>query len=161
MNKTVDLWRGYRIIKLFKMGKTTNLIVSGVSGLLFAAGWWIFIDGSAYRHKFTDSAGPFMFYLPGILATIGLFILNNLDKKLFQEGGWGDEAETWEKILIVISVMLHLAAIIACIWVYAARKGDRDIWEKKWQGISSIIQTFLIVISSCVWRFLWKDNEGW
>lgn len=143
------------------MGKTSNLIVSGISGLLFAAGWWIFIDGSAYRDVKYGGAGPFVFYLPGILATIGLFILNNLDKKLFQEGGWGEETETWEKILIVLAVMLHLAALIACIWIYIDKKEHRQIWERKWQGISSIIQTFLIVISSCLWRFAWKDEESW
>ena len=142
------------------MGKIRNFIVSAVSGLLFAAGWWIFIDASAYRdHAPGYNAGPFVYYIAGILATIGLFLLNNLDKRLFTSDGWADEVAVWEKILIVVSVMFHLASLIAAIWIYAVRKGDHNVWETNWQGISQIVQTILIIASSLVWRFLWKDDE--
>ena len=141
--------------------KTRNLIVSAVCGLLFAAAWWIFIDGSAYRDYKGFGAGPFVFYIGGILATIGLFLLNNLSKELFQKDGWGDDVAIWEKILIVVSVMFHLAALIACIWIYAVRKQDHSPWAKQWQGISSIIQTCLIIATSLIWRFAWKDPDSY
>ena len=139
-----------------------NFIVSGISGLLFAAGWWILIDASAYRdHTPGLNAGPFVYYIAGILATIGLFLLNNLDKRLFTSDGWSDEVAIWEKILIVVSVMFHLASIIAAIWIYAVRKNDHKVWETNWQGIAQIVQTILIIASSLVWRFLWKDPDAY
>ncbi|EAY21748.1 putative membrane protein [Trichomonas vaginalis G3] len=155
------------------MGKTSNLIVSGIVGFLFAVAWWIFIDAAAFHDHAGEGAGNFVFYLPGILATVGLFLLNNLPNPLFESGdAWGaEETPVWQKILIVISIMLHLAGLIMTIWVFAHwnKKGYLDTnypgfkptKVKQYLGIASIVQTILIIISSLLWRFAWISEENY
>ena len=101
------------------MSKTSNLVVSAISGILFAAGWWIFIDGVALASSKGESTAQFFIYLPGLLATLGLFLMNNLPNDLFHTDSWGsEEIEWWHKALVVLSVMLKLASMIMSVWVY-------------------------------------------
>jgi hypothetical protein len=57
------------------MGVDAGKAGSYAAGLLFAVGWWIFIDGAAYA-DYHDSRIPFNFleYLPGILSTLVFFL---------------------------------------------------------------------------------------
>lgn len=155
------------------MVKVSNLVVTGITGFIFAVAWWVFIDACAFRDKHAGGAGPFVLYLPGILATLGLFVLNNIRNALFENGdAWGaEETAVWEKILIVVAIMLHLAAIICAGWVFGAwnKKGkfdleiagitpSRPLW---YQGVAMIVQAVGIVAASCLWRFGWRSEESY
>lgn len=154
------------------MVKVSNLIVTGLSGFIFATSWWVFIDACAFRDKYGGGAGPFVLYLPGILATLGLFILNNIRNALFEKGdAWGaEDTAVWEKILIVVAIMLHLASLICAIWVFADwnKKGKFDLEvsgispsKPRWyQGVASIVQAVGIIVASCLWRFAWRSEDS-
>ena len=142
------------------MSRTSNLVISSICGVLFAAGWWIFIDGFSYADANGNNAGPFYMYLPTIFATIGLFLFNNIRDEVFQSGTSAEDIEWWEKLLIVISCVFHLAAIIESIWVYLGKDDVRSSNIKKWRGISSIISAVLITLASFAWRLLYKDPDA-
>lgn len=131
-----------------------------MTGILFAAGWWIFIDGFSYADRNQSNAGPFYMYLPGIFATIGLFILNNIRKEVFAQETTNEDILWWEKLLLIVAVIFHLASIIESIWVFCGKHIDKQSNAIKWRGISTIIQSILITLASFGWRFLWYDPDG-
>ncbi|KAI8851141.1 hypothetical protein BC829DRAFT_387433, partial [Chytridium lagenaria] len=58
-------------------------VVGYISGALFAMGWWAFIDGVTYsssREPALPNAIRFEDWLPGILSTISLIIVNLINK---------------------------------------------------------------------------------
>ncbi|KAI8831326.1 hypothetical protein BJ741DRAFT_617318 [Chytriomyces cf. hyalinus JEL632] len=69
-----------RVAKLFP---SRTMAVGYSSGMLFAMGWWLFIDGVVYastRNKDELPAVRFEDWLPGILSTLSLIIVNLIDK---------------------------------------------------------------------------------
>ena len=44
----------------------------GISGALFGGGWWFWVDACAASH----TQVPFVQYLPGIVATLALIMIN-------------------------------------------------------------------------------------
>jgi len=145
------------------MSKTSNLVVSAFCGIFFAAGWWFFIDGVAYASQKGHPTAGLEIYLPGILATFGLFLINNLPNELFSSdaGFWGSEEIEWyHKALVVLSVMLNLASMIMSVWVYFGKKFHTNpSFEIKWRAQTSIIQSGLISLASFLWRFGWKKPD--
>ncbi|KAH0790230.1 membrane protein [Histomonas meleagridis] len=141
---------------------TRNIVLSAICGLFFAAAWWIFIDGvSVVDVKDPDQgAGPFYLYCPGILATIGLFLMSNLPSFMFSKEDTGEETSLLQKLILVLSVACMLAGIIVAIWCYVAKKGDRDTGLKQWRGVSMIIQSIVISLVSFAWNFFYKDPNG-
>ena len=139
-----------------------NLALDAICGLLFAAGWWMFIDGIAYADTQPgEGAGPGYLYAPGLLATIGFFLMSNLPYNMFHKDGWGDETTWWQKAILVLSVMMEFAGIIVGAWLYAERKNDRNAVYKQWRGVSAIIQSVLITIASFTWNFLYHDPDAY
>lgn len=140
------------------MGKTLNIVITVISGVLFSVAWWIFADGIA----FTDiqpgyGRGDFYLYVPGILTTIGLFLMSNLPTSMFEKDN-NDEHTWWQKLILVISVLCYLAGMICGIWCYVEKKKDRQTRFTKWRGISSIVQPILITLSGFLWNYLYYDD---
>jgi hypothetical protein len=136
-----------------------NLVLSALCGFLFALGWWLFIDGTALADVHGDGGGPAWIYFPGILATIGLFLMSNLPPSMFQKNNSQDTL-WWQKGLLLLAVMLKSAALIVAIWCYVANEEHRNNSYNKWRGVSVIVQSILIAGSSFAWNFLYQDPEG-
>ena len=52
----------------------------GISGALFGGGWWFWVDACAASH----TKVPFVQYLPGIVATLALIMINAIRRYVFQ-----------------------------------------------------------------------------
>ncbi|OHS92907.1 membrane protein [Tritrichomonas foetus] len=144
-----------------KMSNKCNYALDVICGLLFAASWWMFADGVASVDvKPGFNAGGFYLYVPGILTTIGFFLMSNLPTSMFQKDNT-DEHTWWQKMILVLSVMCKLAGIICAIWCYIDKKADRSTSFLKWRGISTIVQSLLITASSFLWNFLYKDEDSY
>ncbi len=48
----------------------------GLAGALFGGGWWFWVDACAASH----TSVPFVQYLPGIIATLALIMINAIRK---------------------------------------------------------------------------------
>jgi hypothetical protein len=133
-----------------------NLVLSAVCGFLFAAAWWMFVDGTALADVKGDNAGPAWIYFPGILATIGLFLVSNLPPSMFQKEN-SEESSTLQKTILLLAVMCKSAAVIVAVWCYIAKEEDRVGGYKEWRGISVILQAITISCVSFAWNFLYQD----
>jgi hypothetical protein len=144
------------------MVHAANLVLSAVCGFLFAAAWWLFVDGTALADRKGHGSGPAWIYPPGILATLGLFLISNLPTTMFQKGS-SEESLWWQKGILLVSVMCKCAGIIVAIWLYVinAEKGDGDNGYVQYRGIATIVQTVLISITSFAWNFLYQDPNSY
>ena len=141
--------------------RSFNIALSAICGFFFAVAWWIFVDGLSYCDvQPGNNAGPFYLFCPGVLCTIGLFLMCNLPTSMFAKEDTGDEIQTYQKIILIVAVMFKFAGIIVAVWCYAAKKGDRNTNAKRWRGISTIIQSVVITLVSFAWNFLYKDPNG-
>ena len=134
-----------------------NTVLTIVCAFFFTAAWWIFVDGVSMVNSKGSGTGPFYIYLPGILTTIGLFLINNLPTFMFSKEDTGDEATTLQKAILVISVVFLLSGVVVGFWLNFSKKVDRSTSIKRWRAISAAIQSVTILIVSFVWSFLYRD----
>jgi hypothetical protein len=145
------------------MAGTFNTILSAICGFFFAVSWWLFIDGAALadRKEAGEGAGPFWVYVPGILSTIGLFLMSNLPPSMFQKDN-SDEHTGLQKGILVLSVICLFAGVIEGAWCYASppKSLHTEGGYRQWRGISAIIQAVVIAIISFAWNFLYRDPNA-
>ena len=139
---------------------TGNIILSSACGFFFAVAWWLFVDGVSIVDASGDNAGPFYLYVPGIMATIGLFLMANLPAHMFSKEDTGEDTTVLQKVILVLSIICMLAGIITAVWTYIEKKSDRNTSNKQWRGASTIVQSILISMVSFAWAFLYKDPNG-
>lgn len=144
------------------MSSKCNIVLSAVCGVIFAAAWWIFADAVAYADtKPGQNAGKFEIYVPGILATIGLFLMSNLPTSMFAKNS-GEEHTWWQKLILVLSIMCMLAGIIESVWIYVAKKNSlKEHSYTDYRGIAPIAQSIMITVISFAWNFLYQDPNAY
>lgn len=118
-----------------------------MSGALFGAGWWFWVDAVAC----SSNKIPFTQYLPGIVATLALIMINLVrredlsDYDPFDDGGYC-RSRFW----LFISYMVSFGAVAGGVWVllqdYAFNKnlGDASVWP----GVAVMFQVTCILASS-------------
>ncbi|KAH0790232.1 transmembrane protein 50A [Histomonas meleagridis] len=136
-----------------------NVVLTSLVGFLFAASWWVFVDGVSLSDVNNSGTGPFWLYCPGILTTIGLFLISNLPTYMFAKEDTGEETTVLQKIILVISVICLFGGVAAGIWLNASKKVDRSDSFKKWRAIAALIQSCVITLISFAWCYLYVDPE--
>ena len=137
--------------------KSCNTAIAIVSGLLFSIGWWLFIDVLCVASTQGYGAGKVFEDIPGILVTIGMFLLLNLPDEMFVHDSYGgNEAECYQKVILAISIVLLLGGCIESIWQYSALPRYKAPNPKDVSNIGPFViaQTVCITIASLLWRFL-------
>ncbi|GAA97549.1 uncharacterized protein L969DRAFT_42600 [Mixia osmundae IAM 14324] len=147
------------------------------SGALFAIGWWFFLDAcvqSSHSHPPPDAPYDsvpvhvrFEDWLPGLLATLGMIIVNLIDKQRLDsddEGGMlGGVAWKARLFLFIGFAMMAagLAGSIAFLVIkyiipdYSAEYGFTTYW-----GIANVVQNVCIMLSaSILWVAQNADSE--
>jgi hypothetical protein len=138
-----------------------NVALSAICGFVFAVAWWLFVDGCAIAGVNGSGKIPFWVFCPGILCTIGLFLMSNLPPTMFQkDNGAGDETTGLQKAILLFAVMFKASGVIVAIWCYVAKAHDRVGGYEEWRGISTIVQSVLIVSASFAWNFLYQDPNA-
>jgi len=135
-------------------------ILSYSSGILFAIGWWIWIDGVAYAFHLPEETNRPVFghWVPGIVSSIGLLMINAVnwtDLDGFGFGGLDDEVQKRARIWLLFSFTMAFGGIIASIWISSVNWFSRPATEKQtdWPGVALILQNCLIFISGLCFRF--------
>lgn len=142
----------------------SNKYVSIAAGVFIAAGWWMFLDGVVA--SYSEGKVKFYEFLPPIFSTIGFFLINGLPSDMFTKNGntWGDEVECYVKAILVLSIVLLFGSIVASIWIFLAVpmfQGDDVPKLVQWRGISEIAMTFCSLVSTFIWRFMWRDPSAY
>ena len=92
----------------------TKKYVGYVSGLLFAVGWWIFIDAIVYDKGHPAIIRPtIQDFIPGILSTLALITVNMVNRKHLS----GNEYERYVNFKNYIQMASGNAAARGCAFV--------------------------------------------
>eukprot|EP01006_Ploeotia_vitrea_P011781 TRINITY_DN31293_c0_g1_i1.p1 TRINITY_DN31293_c0_g1~~TRINITY_DN31293_c0_g1_i1.p1 ORF type:complete len:141 (-),score=2.29 TRINITY_DN31293_c0_g1_i1:139-561(-) len=136
-------------------------IFAYVSGALFAAAWWVFIDGTVSSGVKYD----FVMWLPGIIGTAGFFMINSTkpaqltggDGGFLGEGGGSNKFRVW----FFLSVLVSFLAVIAAVWIKLDYGKVKNDWSQHpWTGTSLIIQSAILIISAfCFWGARYRPSD--
>ncbi|KAJ3226269.1 hypothetical protein HK099_005266 [Clydaea vesicula] len=102
-------------------------IVGYVAGALFALGWWLFIDGVSFAATRSPAvAVPISFedFVPGILSTFSLIIVNLINKETLNADDFsfgGNHVAAKARGCAFIGVTMALSAIIGAISIMCVK----------------------------------------
>ncbi|GLC37889.1 hypothetical protein PLESTB_001505800 [Pleodorina starrii] len=114
------------------------------SGALFGAGWWFWVDAVCISHHKV----PFDQYLPGIIATLALIMINCIRRDdMVEYDPFDDATYCRSRLWLFLSYIVSFASIVAAVWVmlaHYARNPDYSAAEK-WPGAAGIFQVTFIL----------------
>lgn len=86
-----------------------------LSGILFATGFWIFVDAALYSK--VANAGTvhitFVDWLPAICSALGMLIVNSIDKSKLTSDNYGETSMAWKAKLVLFIGFALLAGGLA------------------------------------------------
>ncbi|GAX76275.1 hypothetical protein CEUSTIGMA_g3719.t1 [Chlamydomonas eustigma] len=118
-----------------------------VSGVLFGAGWWFWADAIALSpHRV-----PFDQYLPGIIATLALVMINLIRKdELADIDPFDDASYCRARVWLFLSYVVSFASLVAAVWVMIQHYSSNPDFTpaEKWPGAAGIFQVSFILGSA-------------
>jgi|UniRef100_A0A7S4FR13 hypothetical protein len=124
---------------------------SYLAGALFAVGWWFFVDGWVSFGKEHEGKYKFVMWLPGLLGTFAFLMVNMTKPSELNQTSMFDETNANNvKIWFFFSILVSFASIIAAIWITVA---SEDLKEQQYSGVTLILQSISLLISSLVFWF--------
>lgn len=141
-----------------------KMLTGYISGLLFAASWWLLIDAAVLNSVRKLDLDPII-WLPGILSTVSLIIVNLIDRQsLSGDDNSYDSANVGVKARAIAFVGLTVGlgsiggalAILSLKFIIPGLEG-----AAMYLGIAVSVQSFLIFFSSMSFWFGRNSNaEG-
>jgi len=134
-------------------------ILSSLSGVIFAIGWWIWIDANVFLstvNKIDPVQIQFEYYIPSLGGTLALLMINAVSwQDIHDSGFWGNGPRA--KIWLLASFVVAFLSVIGSLWVAIA------IWFSPpashnqplslYPGFAIIIQNVLIFVAALLYRF--------
>lgn len=134
-----------------------NTLVSYVSGLLFAIGWWFWIDGVVIFQRDSSTPYPFLYSVPGVVATLAFIIMSALPQgPLFRDSdSYMDESgpRAGYRLAMFITLFCLFGAFMGSILIYSLSPDAAN-----YSGVTIILQNILVPLSSIFFRFARSDN---
>ena len=126
---------------------------TGVSGALFGAGWWVWIDAvtCAYRKI------PFAHHLPGIIMTLSIVLINCVGKGELSNtfGNQSSRAKLW----LLVSYVISMAALIGSLWSLAQKYAPTP---HAWGGVAGVLQcAFILAGGLMFWGVRGQSDYGY
>uniref|UniRef100_A0A7R9V005 Transmembrane protein 50A n=1 Tax=Chlamydomonas euryale TaxID=1486919 RepID=A0A7R9V005_9CHLO len=115
-----------------------------LAGALFGAGWWFWADAVAL----SPTKIPFDHYLPGLIATLALVMINLIRKdELAEIDPFDDATYCRARVWLFISYVVSFSSIVAAVWVLIAHySSNPDLSSsEKWPGAAGIFQVSFIL----------------
>ncbi|XP_050539327.1 transmembrane protein 50B isoform X2 [Daktulosphaira vitifoliae] len=130
-----------------------NVIAGIISGILFATGWWLIIDGMAVNPSQVSGT----YHICGLVGTFSFFMVNVVSNSQIRgeaySGGWFGPrgARSW----LFIGFVLGFAALIAASWIFFAdfvgAKGSSN--PNMTVGLELFFQNIFIFVASLIYKF--------
>ncbi|XP_066383333.1 uncharacterized protein [Miscanthus floridulus] len=125
-----------------------GIIGPGVSGAIFGAGWWFWVDAvvcSAVQVSF-------LHYLPGIFATLAALMFNCVNKDEIgydYYSPYGDDSEWRVKLWLFVAYVVSFVCLAGSVGLLV-----QDALTNKgpsvWTGVAGVLQCVLVLISGLV-----------
>ncbi|KAF1871263.1 hypothetical protein Lal_00020055 [Lupinus albus] len=111
----------------------------GVSGAVFGAAWWIWLDAVVC----SSTTVPFLHYLPGIFASLAALMFNcvrkeDIDYSPYDEGEW--RLKLWLFIAYVVS-FVSLAGSAGLLIQDSLDKSSPSVWT----GVAGVLQCVFVL----------------
>ena len=119
-------------------------IGSCVAGLLFGAAWLLWIDGVAFAAAEYGEAVNGAYWVPGILQTIGLLMVNLInwslltDDSMMDDGGVAVKVKAW----VFVSFVFCFSGLIGSVWILV-QEMQHPSWEAGGGAVDSAVRCLL------------------
>ncbi|RHZ88224.1 hypothetical protein Glove_25g48 [Diversispora epigaea] len=125
------------------------------SGALFAIGWWSFIDGLVYLAMNKDenlSSVTVQDWICGVLTTIGMIIVNSIDKSIITDEIYAFSRALWKaRRVLLLGYTLLAGGFIGSLTVFYFDYITKNTTMEKFHfGIAMLVQNVCILMSSTV-----------
>ncbi|KAG2205774.1 uncharacterized protein EV154DRAFT_504311 [Mucor mucedo] len=154
-----------KIFCCFSLGNKGKQFGVYFAGILFALGWWTFIDGLTILWNLQDRliAPGIEDWAPGIVTTFGMIIVNLIDKETLKGNGY-DEEFTWRARLFLFLGFAMMAgglsgSVAVLVTKYIYNDNDLDLLNT-YLGITDVVQCSLIMISTAILWFAQSSSEN-
>ncbi len=129
--------------------------MSLLAGMLFAAGWWCFIDGYNYgtlvvKDPLSLSTSGYA-WVPLFGATLFFCMINGMKwSELSDEAVMDPRTSAAARIFLIVSLFIAFACVAGAVFIVIdfVRAG-----AYQWAGISSLVGTLIIIMGAFVMRF--------
>jgi len=141
-------------------GKAAETILCYGAGALFSAGWWLWIDATAFSQTHPIQV-VWWHYVAGLISTLGLIGVNIVSwSDLDSNAIFGDQVSSRAKVFLFIAFIVCFIGLIAAAWIgiqyYFVNK---DPNTSAYGGVAIIIQNILIFVSTIMYRFSKAQDE--
>ncbi|XRB06422.1 transmembrane protein 50 [Pycnococcus provasolii] len=127
-----------------------------LSGALFGAGWWFWIDAVATRPKEAGDVPP-EHYLPGCVATLAMLMMQAVRREaIMSRGGFDtDPSDSFRaRVWLFVSYLVSFSALVGSVWMLVADYADKPY---PWPGIAGVLQCAFILAAGL---FMWATRGG-
>jgi len=146
----------FRLPRLPDFGPKAREVGVYISGALFAAGWWLFIDGIVLASENEDSRVEIGFedWIAGILTTLGMIVINLIDKSRLQGDSisFSGSAVAWKaRLFLFLGFALMAGGLAGSISVLVLKYlVPRIDMPELYYGLAVVGQASLIMLSTVV-----------
>ncbi|CAG8490773.1 14031_t:CDS:2 [Acaulospora colombiana] len=129
-----------------------------LSGVLFAIGWWTFVDAVVYaiiRGNTLSDTINVIDWISGIITTIGMLIVGSIDKTLITDEfaiySISNEIRWKARLLLFLGFTLLVGGTFCSMSVFILKYMLRDVeMEKLYFGVAVLVQNVCVMMSSFV-----------
>jgi len=134
-------------------------ILSALSGVVFAIGWWIWIDANVYLTTVNKSDPvqiQFEYYIPAMGGTLAMIMINGVSwAQIHDSGFWGDGPRA--RIWLLASFTIAFGSILGSLWIaiviWFSPPKDKPQPLSVYPGIAILLQNILIFAAGLLYRF--------
>jgi len=143
----------FRFPRLPEFGPRSKEIGVYLSGGLFTAGWWLFIDGIILASQIDESRVTIGFedWIAGVLTTLGMIVINLIDKSRLQSDSFDGGVAWVARLFLFVGFALMAGGLAGSISVlvlkYVVPKVDLP---EIFFGYTIVGQAALIMLSTVV-----------
>mmetsp|Transcript_16776 Transcript_16776/g.50120 ORF Transcript_16776/g.50120 Transcript_16776/m.50120 type:complete len:164 (-) Transcript_16776:508-999(-) len=124
-----------------------------LSGAVFGAGWWCFVDGLVYSKVVLQETVPATFWLPGIVATIALVLMNLVPRESLtsEEYSYDEDTLTKARCWLFMSYLVAFGAVGSAGAVFTKAVTNHVHVS---MGVGCLLQSGFVLMSALLfWAF--------
>lgn len=123
------------------------------AGALFGAGWWCFVDAIVLSKAILGEKVPFVYWVPGFVATIALVLMNLVPRESLNSDGLSDDEDynTKSRCWLFLSYLVAFGSVggAGAVFVKAVTKQDHV-----GLGVGVLLQAGFVLLSALLlWAF--------
>ncbi|CCG83522.1 UPF0220 domain protein [Taphrina deformans PYCC 5710] len=141
-------------IPSLSIGANARSIGIYLSGVLFALGFWFFLDAAIYSK--VANAGTvhisFVDWIPAICSSLGMLIVNSIDKSKLTSDNYGESSIAWKaKLILFIGFALLAGGLAGGVVVLVLKYIVPGYpFPTLYFGVANVLCNGLIMLSSVV-----------